>query len=116
MMSAARGRGQRAGPVQQAVHVLAADEAHRDEQHAVGLAGLEDRDDVGVVHRGRGPGFPDEPLPERLVPGQSGRQDLERDPAVQPDVVGPVDHGHAAPADLLHHLVAADLRGRARIS
>ena len=67
------GRRQRAGPVQQAVHVLAADVAHRDEQHAAGLAGVEDRDDVRVVHRGRGPGFPDEPPPESRRPGPGPR-------------------------------------------
>ena len=98
-----------AGPVQQAVHVLAADVAHRDEQHAAGLAGVEDRDDVRVVHGGRRPGLPDETPPERVVPGQVLGQDLQRYPAAQPDIAGPVDHGHAAPADLLDHLVAGDL-------
>ena len=105
------GRRQRASPVQQAVHVLAADVAHRDEEHATGLAGVEDRDDVRVVHRRRGAGFPDEPPPEGVVPGQVPGEDLQRHPAAQPDVTGPVDHGHAAPADLLDHLVAGDLQG-----
>ena len=97
------GAGGRLRPlgVHELLHVRPVHEAHRDEQHPVGLARLEDRDDVGVVHGGRGARFADEPLPERLVPGQLGRQHLDRDRALEPDVVGAVDHGHAAPADLL---------------
>ena len=34
------------------LHVLALDEAHRDEDPPVGLTGLIDRDDVRVVERG----------------------------------------------------------------
>ncbi len=106
------GRGQRAGRMQQAVHVLAGHVAHRDVQHAVGLARIEDRDDVGVFDGRGGPGLPDEPLPERLVLGVVRGQYLERDPAAKPDVPGPVDHRHAAPADLLLELVAGYLRAR----
>ena len=94
-------RGHRPRRLDEGLHVRPLHEAHRDEQHPVGLAGLEDRDDVGMVDRGRGARFPDEPLPERLVPGQFGRQHLDRDLALQPGVVGAVDHGHATPADLL---------------
>ncbi len=103
-------RGQRPGPVQQAVHVLAGDVAHGDEQHAAGLAGVEDGDDVRVIHRRGGAGLPDEPLPERLVPGELGGQHLECHPAVEPGVARPVDHGHPAAADLLRQLVVGDLR------
>ncbi len=54
-----------------------------------------------LVYAGRGPRFPDESLTEGLILGQSGGQDLEGDIAVQPRVVGTVDDGHAAAADLL---------------
>ena len=68
-----------------------------------------------MVDRGRGARFPDEPLPERLVPGQFGRQHLDRDRALQPGVVGAVDHGHATPADLLVQPVPpGGIRHRAR--
>ena len=53
------------------------------------------RDDVRVIHAGRGPRFPDEALAEGLVLGQVRGQDLQRDIAVQPGVVGTVDDGHA---------------------
>ena len=45
--------GQRPLGFDEFLHVRAMHEAHRDEQHPVGLARFEDRDDVGVVHRGR---------------------------------------------------------------
>src|SRR6202035_937516 len=96
--------------------VPAAHEAHGDEQHAAVLARLVDRDDVRLIHAGRGPRFPDEALAEGLVLGQSGGQDLEGDIAVQPGVVGTVDDGHAAPADLLRQLVASDERARGEVT
>ncbi len=102
-------RGQRAQLVDQPADVAALDVAHGDEQHAVAVAGREDRDDVRVVHRGRGPRFADEPLPERLVPAQHGRQQLQGDVAAQLDVAGAVDQRHAAPADLLLQPVTGHL-------
>ncbi len=60
-----------------------------------GLAGLEDRDDVRVVYRGRDTGFPDEPAAERLVAGKRGGEDLQRDAAAEPVIEGTVDNGHA---------------------
>ena len=41
--------------LEQGAHVAGADVAHGDEQDAAGLAGLEDRDDVGVVDGRGGP-------------------------------------------------------------
>ena len=49
------GGRQVARPVEQRAHITAADVPHRDEQHARRLPGLEDRDDVRIVHRGGGP-------------------------------------------------------------
>ncbi len=101
---------QRAGLVDERPDVASLDVAHRDEQDAGRLAGPEDRDDVRVVDRRRGPRLPDEPLPETLVAGQVGGQDLERDRTVQPRVLSTVDDRHPAPADLLVEAIARDLR------
>jgi hypothetical protein len=109
------GHPQRPSRMQQAVHIVAGHVAHRDVQHPAGLTRIEDRDDVGVVDRRGRPGLPDEPLPERLVLRVVQGQHLERHPAVEPDVAGPVDHRHATPADFLFELVTGDLRARAEI-
>ena len=99
-------RVQRAEPPEERPHVSPADIAHRDEQDSGGLTGLEDRDDVRMVNGRGSPRLADEPLAERVVPGDLGRQDLQRDPPAEP----PVDDRHAAPADLLLQPVAGDLR------
>src|SRR5258707_15742141 len=91
-------------------HIAAAHPPHRDEQHTARLAGLEDRDDVRVVHRRCGARLPDETLPERLVGSQGRSQDLERDRAIQAFVVRAEHHGHAALADLLFQQIAGDPR------
>ena len=75
-------RVHRAGLAEQRPNVAAADIAHCDEQDAVRLARLEDRDHVRMVNGGSGPRLADEPLPERLIAGDLGRQDLQRHPAV----------------------------------
>ena len=54
----------------------------------------------------------DEPLPERIVTGEFGRQDLERHPPVQPGIVRAEDNSHPATADLLLEPVAGHLRAR----
>ena len=102
--------GQRAELVDQLAHVAALDEAHGDVQHAVALPGGEDRDDVRMVHRGRGPRLTDEPLTERLVRAQRRGQQLQRHVPAQLDVAGTVNEGHAALADLLLEPVAGHLR------
>src|SRR5215831_19084443 len=53
------GHGQRALLLDQRQHIAPGHQAHRDVQDAAGLAGIEDRHDVRVVDRGRGPGLPD---------------------------------------------------------
>ena len=55
------------------------------------LAPVVDRHDVGVVEGGGGPGLGPEPAQERLVVGQRRVQDLDRDAAAQPNVVGEED-------------------------
>ena len=109
-------RRQRALSVEQAAHILPADETHRDKQDPLSLAGLEDRDDVRMVNRCGGPRFPDEPLPEDLVQGEIRGQDLQGHPAVKPDVTGAVDDSHSAAADLLDYPVASYLRARNEIT
>ncbi len=53
---------------------------HRDEQHPVRIARLEDRDDMRVIDGRRGPGLTNEAVPERVIRRQRGREDLDRDP------------------------------------
>jgi hypothetical protein len=102
--------GQRAELVDQLAHVATLDEAHRDVQHAVALPGGEDRDDVRMVHGGRGPRLADEPLTERLVRSQHGRQQLQGHVPAQLDVAGTVNQRHATLADLLLEPVTGHLR------
>ena len=75
-------RGQRAHRVEQPADVSAVDEAHGNEQHAFGLARLENGDDIGMINGRGGPRLADEPPAERVVLGQAWSQDLERDAAV----------------------------------
>ena len=71
------------------------------------LAGVVDRDDRGVVQRGRGLRLAAEPGLERGVAGQVGAQDLDGHGATEPGVVADVHLGHAAAADELADLVPA---------
>ena len=59
--------------------------------------------------RAGGAGLAAEPLQDHPVAGDLPRQDLERDPAAQRDLLGLVDDAHAAPADLAEDPVVADL-------
>ena len=93
--------GQRSLTAQQRADVPALHEAHRDEQHLPGLAGLVDRDDVRVVHGCRRPRLPDEALPEHVVGAHRGGHDLQRHEPVQALVARAEDNGHPARADLL---------------
>ncbi len=104
------GRRQRALLVDQRPDIPALHVAHRDKQHPGGLAGLEDRDDMRVIDGRSRSRLPDEPLPECLVAGKLGGQDLKRYPPVKPGIVRAEDNGHPAPADLLLKPVARDLR------
>ncbi|GAA5020952.1 hypothetical protein GCM10025734_75670 [Kitasatospora paranensis] len=104
------GLAQRQRPlaVQQGPQVAAADVAHRDEEQAVGLPGLVDRDDVRVVDGGRDLGLAGEPLAEHVVAGQVGGEQLDGDGAAQAQVLGAVDDGHTAPADHFVEAVAGE--------
>ena len=67
------------------------DVSHGDEQEAVELSRVVDGDDVGVVDGCGQPGLANEAVPEPLLLRQLGREDLERCPAPQPQVLGEVD-------------------------
>ncbi len=94
-------RRQRAQPPYQRPHVAARHIPHGEEQHPVRLAGLEHRDNVRMIYRCRGPGLPDETVPERLVCRQRRREDLQRYLPPEPLIQCPEHHCHPTPADLL---------------
>ena len=91
------------------------DVLHHDEGGAVLLAPVEDADDVGLVQAGRRLGLTPEPLDEHRVARELGREDLERDGAVELRVAGEVHVGHAAVRDLADDLVAVGEDGRGRV-
>jgi hypothetical protein len=58
------------------LNVTAGHIPHGDEENAVGLASVIDRDDVRVIDSGGGPGFTDEPNPV-VLPVKVISQDLQ---------------------------------------
>ena len=78
---------------------VAGDQLHDQEDGAVLVALVEDRDDVGVGQPGRGAGLAHEAGGELVVVAEPGVHDLDRDGAVEPQVGGLVDAGHAAAGD-----------------
>ena len=61
--------------------------------------------DVGMIERRGGLGLAPETLQSRAVPGESLRQELERDESVQPGVFGLVDDAHTPAAQFLEDTV-----------
>ena len=92
------------------------DVAHRDEQQAVDLARLVERDDVRVVDGGREARLAVETGAERLVLHELGSEHLQRDLAPEAQVLGPVHDTHAAAADDGLDAVARQLRADAQVS
>ena len=88
------------------------DEAHRDVQHAVGLADRVDRDDVRMLDLRRDARLALEARAKRLVVREVGRDDLQRDDPVGPLLAGAVDHAHAPAARDGLDDEAVDLRAR----
>ena len=78
---------------------LAVDERHHVVEEAVGGAGVEERQDVGMLQRGGGLDFHHEPLGADDG-GELRLQDLERHLAVVLEVLRQVHRGHAALAEL----------------
>ena len=86
-----------------AVHVL-----HHEERLLADADVVEDAHDVVVREARERACLPVEPAPLLRLVGDGRPQQLDRDVALQPVVVGAPDHAHAALADLLEKLVAAD--------
>ena len=84
------------------------DQPHVQVEPAVDLAEAVDGDDVRVVDPGGGLRFAAKALLEDLVLGHVVWQDLERDDAVGPGVVGLIDLAHSAPAQQLLQLVVPE--------
>ena len=101
-------RIERSLPAHQRGQLLAVDDAHRDEQLAPGLAGLVDRQHVGMVDRHRRARLAQEALAKAGVAGQLAGEQLQRDVAAEAKIARKVDDGHAAAAEHLLDLVAAD--------
>ncbi len=89
------------------VEPLALDELHRVVGHLAVAADLVDRHDVGVVQPRRRLRLAAEPFQGQAVFRNLAGQDLERHLAAQADLLGLVDHPHAAPADLAEDAVIA---------
>ncbi len=90
--------------------VRALDVAHRDVELPVLLARLVERDHVRVLDLRRDLRLVLEPLAERRVGGQVGRDQLQRHLPVQPDLGGAVDDPHPAPPGDRLEPVPGDLR------
>ena len=97
-------------PRQQPVERRAVEELGNDVGEAALDADVEDRDDVGVVEGGRGPGLLLEPAQAVGVVGHLGGQHLDRDLAIEALVVSAVDLAHPAGPEWRDDLVRAEAR------
>ena len=86
----------------------AVEQFHDDELLAVVLADVVDRADVRVVERRGDARLAAEAVERFGVGGEIGGQELQRDLAAEADVLGAVDHAHAAGAEPLENLVMGD--------
>lgn len=62
-----------------------------------------------MVQAGRDPRLAQEPLPERRVVGELGRDHLQRNSALQPEVIREIDDAHPTASEQLAHGVARDV-------
>ncbi len=98
------------------LQVAPLDIAHRDEEEVVvGRPGLVDRDDVRVVDRRGQLRLVQEAITERLVLGEVGGEELERNPPLERQILGQVDDAHAAPAEQRLDPVAGELGSDTRV-
>src|SRR2546427_6570451 len=74
---------------------LTLDQLHDDEMSRLRFANLVDGDDVRMIEGGGGTGFPGEALDDGWIVRVAIGQNLQRDIAVEPQVVGAVDFAHA---------------------
>src|SRR2546425_6954743 len=78
---------------------FALDVRHHVVEEAVGLAGVDQRQDVGVVEASGNLDLAEEPLRAERA-GQLGVQNLDCDLAMVLPIMGKVDRGHPAAAEL----------------
>ena len=100
--------GERSVLGEERTEVPALDQAHVEEQPAVDLAVVVDRDDVRLPEPRDELGLGPEPGLELLVRGEPGRQPLHRHQSLVDGVVRAVHLAHAAPADQLLEAVGAE--------
>ena len=81
---------------------------HGDEGLAVLLADVVNGADVGMIQRGRGLRFALKAGQRLRIAGNVFGQELQGDEAVQPRVLGLVNHAHPAAAQLLDDAVVRD--------
>jgi hypothetical protein len=86
--------------------ILTLDDLHHDEWPGDVLAVVVDRDDVGVVERGRALGLLAEARPELGVAAVLRPEELDGDVAIELGVVGPIDRRHAALSEQLDEPVS----------
>jgi hypothetical protein len=97
-------------PIEALPERLALDERHHVEQEAVGLARVEQGQDVRVLQVGGELDLGQEALgPDHGC--ELGAQELQGDPAIVAEIMCQVDGGHAAGADLALDAVAVGQRG-----
>ena len=106
---AGRVRRVQTAALQALLQVTPLDVAHGDEEEVLGRPGLVDRDDVRMVDRGGQLRLAQEAVTERLVLGEAGGQQLERNPPLEPQILGQVDDAHAAEAQQRLDPVAGEL-------
>jgi hypothetical protein len=81
-----------------------------DERSALVAPGAENLDDIGVLEPGQGRRFDQQPGSLRRGAGELRPEKLEGDPAAEIELLGQVDHAHAAPAAFSQNHEPRDLR------
>ena len=84
----------------------ALDELHDEVEEAVGVAGVEDGDGVGMGERRRGTGLADEASPRRVIGRGPGVEQLDGDRPAQAQVAGGAHLRHPAATQLLAERIA----------
>ncbi len=98
---------QRTGAVEPGGHGLALEFRHRDEDLPAGLFDRVDGANVGMVDSRRRKSLVAKALPARLIEAGLGKE-FECDGALKPEILGLIDHAHAALSELGGNPVVAD--------
>lgn len=86
----------------------------RQEGAAFVVADFEDLHDVRVMQAGHGPRFRQEAIVMRRIGMRAGQNHFDGDKPIELRLAGPVDHAHAATAELFEDFVARDALYRSR--